>query len=219
MRIAVLGTGEVGRRLADGFAKLGHSVILGARQTDNPAAHDWARAAGDTACAGSFAEAAAAADLAVLAVMGEHAVAAAEAANAGGALDGKILIDVTNPLDFSNGFPPTLTQGLNNSWSLGEAVQAALPKARVVKTLNTVSNLVMTDPGRLAEPTDLFLCGEDSGAKAEVARLLAGFGWRAPIDLGGISAARGTEAWLLLWTRMFAALGTAEMNLRIVRAA
>lgn len=219
MKIAVLGTGMVGKRLADGFLARGHEVIMGARDPANAVAHDWAAGAGKAACAGDFAEAARWGEIVVLAVRGEHAVEAVRLAGGDASLKGKILVDVTNPLDFSRGFPPFLTEGLNNTSSVGEAVQAAAPLARVVKTLNTVSNLVMTDPGRLAEPTDLFVCGNDADAKAEVAGLLAGFGWRPPIDLGGIEAARGTEAWLLLWTRLFGALGTADMNLRIVRAA
>lgn len=218
MKIGILGTGMVGERLATGFAGKGHDVMMAAREAGNDKASAWARETGGKARAGTFAEAAGWADLIVLAVLGEHAAEAVRLAGGDATLAGKIVIDVTNPLDFSKGFPPSLTPGLNNTSSAGEAVQAAAPKARVVKTLNTVSNTVMTDPGRLAEPTDLFICGNDPAAKAEVATLLEAFGWRPPIDLGGIDAARGTEAWLLLWTRLFGALDTPDMNIRLVRA-
>jgi 8-hydroxy-5-deazaflavin:NADPH oxidoreductase len=218
MRIGILGTGMVGMRLADGFTAKGHEVRMGAREPGNAKAAEWAAATGGAAGAGTFAEVADWAEIVVLAVVGERAAEAVRLAGGDRTLGGKIVIDVTNPLDFSKGFPPTLTAGLNNTSSAGEAVQAAAPKARVVKTLNTVSNTVMTDPDRLAEPTDLFLCGNDTAAKAEVAGLLAAFGWRAPIDLGGIEASRGTEAWLLLWTRLFGAFGTPDLNIRVVRA-
>ncbi|MFM2355838.1 MAG: hypothetical protein RLZZ528_1574 [Pseudomonadota bacterium] len=214
MRIAILGTGAVGRRLAEGFNSLGHEVMLTARSADNGEAADWARAFGGRS--GSFAGGAEWCELAVVAVRGEHAVSAVGMAGPG-ALTGKIVVDVTNPLDFSRGFPPFLTDGMNNTTSVGEAVQAALPGSSVVKTLNTVSNLLMTEPGRVAGPHDLFICGNDAAAKARVAGLLAEFGWGAPIDLGGIEAARATEAWLLLWTRLYGALGTADFNLRLVR--
>lgn len=218
MRIAVLGTGAVGKRLASGFHARGHEVTLAARSAGNGDAGAWADAAGTRAMAGDFRNAAGWADLVVLAVRGEHAASAVAIAGGDDTLGGKIVIDVTNPLDFSRGFPPTLTEGLNNTTSAGEAVQKAAPAAKVVKALNTVSNALMTEPGRLGAPHDLLICGNDAEAKATVARLLSAFGWGAPIDLGGIEAARATEAWLLLWTRLYGVMGTPDFNLRLVRA-
>lgn len=133
-------------------------------------------------------------------------------------LAGKILIDLANPLDFSNGFPPSLT--VCNTDSLAEQIQRAHPGAKVVKTLNTTNVSVMVDPGRLAGPTDLFVCGDDPDARNQVAAWLTEwFGWGEAIDLGDLSAARGVEAWLLLWPRLYQALGTADFNIRVVRAA
>lgn len=216
MHIGILGTGQVGRTLATGFLAAGHRVTLGSRTRDNAAAHEWAAAHaaahGDGAAAGDFADAARA-DLLLLAVPGAAAHAALAAA--GPAADGKIVIDLTNPLDFSQGFPPRLTH-VNDS-SLAESLQAAFPSLRLVKALNTVSSELMVAPGLLPEETDLPICGEDPAAKEAVRALLAeSFGWRRFVDLGGIANARGTEAWLLLWTRLYGALGTARFNLRLV---
>jgi predicted dinucleotide-binding enzyme len=130
-------------------------------------------------------------------------------------LAGKVLIDVSNPLDFSGGMPPTLS--VCNDDSLGERIQAAFPEAKVVKSLNTMNNQVMTEPGRLPDAHNVFVCGEDEEAKATVTELLIEFGWpRASIiDLGGIEAARGTEMYLPLWLRLMGALGTADFNIQI----
>jgi predicted dinucleotide-binding enzyme len=214
MKFAVLGTGMVGKAIADKLVSLGHETRMGSRTPDNAAAAGWAAAAGPLAGHGTFADAAASADVVFLAVKGEHALAVVEAAGAG--LDGKVLLDLTNPLDFSRGFPPRLS--VCNDDSLGEQIQRAAPAARVVKTFNTLANSLMVDPGKLPEPTDVFVAGEDPAAKATAAEILQSFGHRAPIDMGGIEASRGLEAWLLLWTRLYGALGTGEFNLRLVRA-
>ena len=142
-----------------------------------------------------------------------------EALHAAGAanLAGKVVIDVTNPLDFSKGFPPRLS--ICNDDSLGEQIQRAFPSARVVKSLNTVTCSVMVDAARLPGEHVMFVAGNDAAAKAEVTALLRdGFGWRTVIDLGDIGQARGTEMYLPLWVRLYGALGTAEFNLAIVRA-
>jgi predicted dinucleotide-binding enzyme len=211
MRYAVLGTGQVGRRLADALVKLNCPVTLGSRMADNAAAREWAAASGGRH--GTFADAAGDADVVILAVSGQHALAVVEAA--GAALNGKIVVDLTNPLDFSQGFPPRLS--VCNDDSLGEQIQRAAPTARVVKALNTLSNTLMAAPDRLPEATDVFVAGEDAEAKQTVSALLRAFGHRPPIDLGGIEASRGLEAWLLLWTRLYGALGTSDFNLRLVR--
>ena len=141
-----------------------------------------------------------------------------EALTAAGAADlaGKILVDVANPLDFSTGMPPTLL--VCNTDSLGERIQAAFPDARVVKTLNTVNALVMTDPRQLTEATAMFVSGNDQEAKDWVHRELLErwFGWEQVLDLGDITGARGQEMWMPLWLRVMGAAGTAAFNLRIV---
>jgi predicted dinucleotide-binding enzyme len=132
-------------------------------------------------------------------------------------LDGKVLVDVANPLDFSRGMPPTLS--ICNDGSLGERIQAAFPGARVVKSLNTVNAAVMTDPGSLSESTNIFVCGNDGPAKEQVRELLEDFDWEAEavLDLGDITAARGAEMYLPLWLRMMGAVGSAAFNIRVVR--
>jgi 8-hydroxy-5-deazaflavin:NADPH oxidoreductase len=212
MRFAVLGTGDVGHAIATKLVSLGHAVRMGSRAADNPKASAWAASG---ASHGTFADAAAFAEIVVNATGGMHTLAALEAAGAEH-LAGKVLVDISNPLDFSRGFPPTLS--VSNADSLGEQIQRAFPGARVVKTLNTVANSIMVNPGLVPGPHHLFVSGDDASAKAIVTELLQSFGWRDIIDLGGIESARATEAWLLLWTRLYGALGTAEFNLRLVKA-
>ncbi|MCA9623155.1 MAG: NAD(P)-binding domain-containing protein [Myxococcales bacterium] len=214
MSYAVLGTGSVGQLLANKLLAMGHHVAMGARRADNEAATAWVKAGGERAKAGTFAQAAAEAEVVLLAVKGEHALAVVEAA--GDALDGKVLVDITNPLDFSQGFPPRLS--VCNDESLAEQIQAAVPAARVVKSLNTLAGPLMVDPGQLPEPTDVFVAGNDAAAKETVKALLTSMGHSSIVDLGGIDGARGLEGWLLLWTRLYGALGTAMFNLRLVRA-
>ena len=214
MQHAILGTGTVGSAIADKLHALGHTVALGSRTEDNPTAAEWAASKGQRACHGTFRQIAAAGDVVWLAVAGQHALAVVEAA--GDALDGKVVLDLTNPLDFSQGFPPRLFVG--NDDSLGEQIQRAAPNAQVVKTFNTLSNALMVAPEHLPEPTDVFVAGEDSDAKAIVSGILQEMGHPEPVDMGGIEASRGLEAWLLLWTRLYKALGTDRFNLKLVRA-
>jgi predicted dinucleotide-binding enzyme len=109
---------------------------------------------------------------------------------------------------------------VGNTDSLGEQLQRALPDVRVVKALNTVSSALLVDPGSLSEATDLFICGNDGAAKETVTELLVELGWHAERvrDLGDITSARGTEAYLALWTRVMSSLGTATFNVRVVVA-
>ncbi len=223
MNYAVIGTGEVGRTIATKLVELGHAVTLGSRTPDNEAAVQWAEGAGGGASHGTFADAAASATIVINCVGGGVALQALAAADGdGGGLAGKVLIDLANPLDFSDGFPPKLFTGGGDD-SLAERIQRAFPAARVVKALNTVHNAVMVDPSRVTDAGTpcahtTFVCGDDEGAKATVTALLTeGFGWRDVIDLGGLDNARGTEAWLLLWTRLYRALGTGDFNIRVVR--
>ncbi len=216
MKIGVLGTGTVGRTIATKLVALGHEVTMGSRTADNEQAAEWVAEAGDPAAQGTFAEAAAFGEIVFNCTAG---VASLEALGsvASDDLAGKILVDVSNPLDFSQGMPPTLS--VSNIDSLAEQIQRALPDARVVKALNTVNAMVMVDPGRVPGEHDLFVCGNDPDAKARVSQLLESFGWPSGsiVDLGGIEAARGTEAYLLLWLELMGALGTSAFNIRIVR--
>lgn len=210
MNIAVLGTGQVGRTLGTGLLGLEHTVTMGSRTADNAAGTAWATEHGAT-CA-TFADAASGAELVVLAGSGKHALDILAAA---GDLDGKVVWDVTNPLDFSQGFPPSLT--VANTDSLAEQLQRAHPSARVVKALNMVANAVMVDPSRLPGDSTLILCGDDADAKAQVTGVLEGFGWTDIVDLGGLDGARGMESWLLLWTRLYGVLATGDFNLKLIR--
>ncbi|MEM8536693.1 MAG: NAD(P)-binding domain-containing protein, partial [Pseudomonadota bacterium] len=200
MKYAVLGTGMVGNTLATKLASLGHEVRMGARDAANEKAAAWAKANG--AANGTFADVAAWADRVIFAVSGA-AIRQVAAATTNQAVAGKKVIDVTNPLDMSAGMPPTLVPDLSNTTSAAEALQAALPDARVVKTLNTMNHEIMVDPGRVPGSHDVFLCGDDAGAKADVAALLAEFGWTDPIDLGPLAAARGMEGMMPFWLRMW----------------
>lgn len=212
MHVAVLGTGTVGQVLANKLLAQGHHVAMGSREAGNEKAAAWAEGK-PNARTGTFAEAAHGADLVLLAVSGGGAEAAVR--QAGDALNGRVVIDLTNPLDFSRGFPPSLF--VSDTDSLAERLQRAAPLARFVKTLNTVANPVMVDPGQLGAETTLFVAGDDADAKAQVRALLASWGWTDIVDMGPLAASRGLEAWLLLWTRLYGALGTGLFNLKIVR--
>lgn len=214
MRIGVLGTGSVGRAIGSKLLELGHEVTMGSRSADSEALGEWLGEAGDAARGGTFADAAAGAELVFNCTAG-HASLEALAVVGAENLAGKVLVDVSNPLDFSQGMPPTLS--VCNDDSLGERIQAAFPAAKVVKALNTVNNQVMIDPGRLPGNHNAFVCGNDAGAKATVTELLQSFGWprESIVDLGEISAARGTEMYLPLWLRLMGALGTADFNIQL----
>ncbi len=216
MKFGVLGTGMVGQALAGKLVELGHEVKMGSRQAGNEKAVAWASEAGEGASEGSFADAAGFGEVVVNATAGEASLEALEAAG-GENLSGKVLIDVANPLDFSQGMPPTLS--VCNDDSLAERIQRAFPEARVVKALNTMNAGVMVSPGALGEPTNVFVCGNDEAAKAEVTELLESFGWGEGqvMDLGDMSAARGTEMYLPLWLRLYGGLGTGAFNIAIVR--
>jgi predicted dinucleotide-binding enzyme len=225
MKIAVLGTGMVGQAVAARLASLGHDVTVGTRdpertlgRTDpdgmgNPPFSAWASSHRRVPVA-TYADAAAQAELVVNATSGPGALPALEQAGAEH-LAGKVLIDISNPLDFSNGFPPTLF--VKDTDSLGEQIQRAFPQARVVKTLNTMTASLMVHPDLLGEDSTAFVSGDDADAKATVTDLLKGIGHRDVIDLGDISTARGTEMLLPVWLRLMGALGTPMFNFKIAR--
>ncbi len=215
MRVGVLGTGMVGRTLADKLACLGHEVMMGSRQAGNQKAVAWTAQAGPSARQGSFADAAGFGSMVVNATAGAASLEALTAAGAD-SLAGKVLLDVANPLDHSPGASGVLT--VCNTDSLGERIQRQFPEARVVKALNTMNAEVMVDPGLVPGSHNVFMCGEDREAKTEVGQLLEAFGWRPGdiLDLGGITAARGTEMYLALWLRLWAVAGTGRLNVRLM---
>jgi len=225
MNIAVLGTGMVGQAVAGGLARVGHHVVIGTRdpqatlaRTDtdgmgNPPFSAWSAEHADVELA-TYADAASGADLVVLAGNGFAALDMVTAAGADN-LAGKVLVDISNPLDFSAGFPPSLF--VKHTDSLGEQIQRAFPDVRVVKSLNTLTAPLMVDPKLLGQSTTVFVSGDDADAKATVTALLTSLGHDDVLDLGGIETARGTEMLLPLWLRTMGALGTGMFNFKVVR--
>jgi 8-hydroxy-5-deazaflavin:NADPH oxidoreductase len=226
VRLGILGTGVVGKMLAARLAGLGHEMMVGTRDPEqtlsrtepdaygNPPFSAWQEEHPEVKL-GIFEEAATHGEMVVNATAGGVSLEALELAGEGN-LTGKILIDVSNPLDFSRGMPPTLS--VSNTDSLGEQIQRRFPEARVVKTLHTMNAHLMVDPAQLAE-TDhtVFVGGNDAEAKQAVTELLESFGWTDVIDLGDITTARGTEMMLPVWLRLFSALQKPIFNFKIVR--
>ena len=214
MKIGVLGTGMVGATIATKLIALGNEVMLGSRKPGNEKAVAWAQANGAKASQGSYAEAARFGEILFNCTQGTASIEALQSAGADN-LNGKILIDVANPLDFSHGAPPTLS--ICNTDSLGEQIQRTFPEAKVVKALNTVNCEVMVNPALVPGDHDIFVCGNNADAKARVAELLKQwFGWRSVIDLGDISAARATEQMMPIWLRLYGVLGVPHFNVRVV---
>jgi len=211
MKFGVLGTGMVGQTIAGKLVELGHEVKMGSRQAGGEKAIGWVVEAGEGAREGSFADAASFGEVVVNATAGAASLDALGAAGAEN-LSGKVLIDIANPLEFRAGTLPSLT--VCNTDSLAEQIQRAFPDARVVKTLNTVNAGVMVSPDSVGEATNVFVCGDDGKAKWQVIELLEIFGWLSGniMDLGDISAARGTEMYLALWLRLMGALETAQFQ-------
>lgn len=216
MRIGVLGTGSVGQAIATKLCELQHEVCMGSRETGNEKAAAWAAHHGPSSSTGTFAQAAEFGSIVFLCTSGSGAVAAATAAADG--LAGKVLIDLTNPLDHSG---ETTTLFVGNTDSLGESVQRAVPAANVVKTLNTVNNGVMVDPGQLPGDHVMFISGNDDAAKTTAKLLLDQFGWpdERVLDLGDLTAARAQEAYLLLWIKLMKPLGGFNFNVSIAQPA
>lgn len=213
MRIGILGTGDVGKALGNAFIALGHDVKMGSREAANPKAKAWAAEAGAKASAGTFADAAEFGEIAVLACLGAAVEPVLRAAGPD-RLRGKILIDTTNPLDMSSGFPPALTVGHTDSG--GEQVQRLVPDAHVVKAFNTVGNAHMFRPTFPGGPPDMFICGNDDAAKQKVSALLADFGWGV-IDLGGIEASRHLEPMCIVWVAHGARSGSWNHAFKMLR--
>jgi len=214
MKIGVLGTGTVGSAIATRLVKAGHEVRMGARDSGNAKAKAWAAGEGKGASHGDFAAAADFGEIVFSATLGEAALDALKAAGPAN-LRGKVLVDVSNPIDSSKGMPPALFTGPGDS--LGERIQREFPDARVVKALNTITASLMGHPEHLHADSDLFVCGNDADAKARVQVLLGEFGWKTVHDLGDIRSARGMEAYLLFWFALYGAQKTTGFNIRIVR--
>lgn len=226
MKIAVLGTGVVGRALAARLAGLGNDVTIGTRdvevtltRTDSgpyggPTYAEWATQ-NENVGLDTYGGAVVGAELVVNATSGEASLDALRAAGED-ALAGVVLLDIANPLDFSRGMPPTLF--VKDTDSLGEQIQAAFPRTKVVKALNSMSSELMVNPRLLADGDhSVFVSGNDADAKAQVTALLESFGHTDVIDLGDISTARGTEMLLPVWLRLWGALGSPMFNFKIVR--
>jgi len=198
-RVGVLGSGEVGRRLAAGFRSRGHDVMIGSRDPGKPELREWLAGDGTGIEAGTFAQVAAHGELLVLAVLGiaaEQAIADAGHDN----FSGKVVIDAMNPLDFSGGFPPKLS--IAGEDSLGERVQRALPGAMVVKAFNTIGNPYFVDPCFSDGRPTMLIAGDDEDAKRTVADVVADFGWPDAIDIGGIEGSRELEAICIVWVKI-----------------
>ncbi|POX58690.1 NADP oxidoreductase [Streptomyces sp. Ru62] len=226
MRIAVLGTAMVGRAIAGRLSALGHDVVVGTRDVERTLGHTedrpgivsfarWQQAHPAVQLT-TLADAGAQGEVIVNATHGAASLNALEATGATN-LAGKVLLDIGNPLDVSQGMPPRLT--VANTDSLGEQIQRAYPEARVVKSLNTMHAEIMVDPGRLPGHHNVFVAGEDAEAKETVKSLLGEFGWpdEAIIDLGGIKAARAVEMYGELLFAVAAATGTFHFNIGITR--
>lgn len=228
MNIGILGTGGVARAISAKLVSLGHLVMLGTRNVEETISRTKGDAMGNVSFqewigknalikVGAFAESGAFGELLVNATTGSGSLPALSAVGEKN-LSGKILIDISNPLDFSKGFPPSLS--VSNTDSLGEQIQRAFPNVKVVKALNTLSNPLMVNPSLVNNGDHtLPICGNDAEAKKKVVSLLITFGWKQEniFDLGDITNARGTEAFLLLWVRMFGVLQTPMFQFKIVK--
>jgi 8-hydroxy-5-deazaflavin:NADPH oxidoreductase len=228
MKIGVLGTGVVGQTIAEKLTQLNHQVMIGTRDVKNlisksepdrfgrPSFSEWNKKNSNIK-PGTFAEAAAFGELIVNATNGMGTLPALESAGKEN-LSGKIILDISNPLDFSKGMPPTLF--ISNTDSLAEQIQRTYPEAKVVKSLNTMNAYIMVNPLLLADDHTVFINGNDADAKDEVKRLLMSFGWKDKniFDLGDITNARGTEQILPLWIRIMSTLKTGQFNFKIVMA-
>jgi len=226
MKIGILGTGVVGQTIAEKLVQLGHQVMIGTRDKqatlaktgkDNfgrPPFSEWLKNNSKVRL-GTYSEVASFGEFLVNATSGTGSIEALKLAGENN-LASKILLDISNPLDFSKGMPPSLT--ICNTDSLGELIQRTFPKLKVVKSLNTLTAYLMVNPGLLPEPTNIFLNGNDAEAKSEVKKLLTTFGWNEKdiIDMGDITTARGTEQLLPIWVRLWGTLQTPMFNFKIV---
>lgn len=229
MKIAVLGTGDVGRTLSARFVETGHEVVIGTRDVGkkmsdttkdrygNPSFSEWLKENSKIKL-GTFSESASFGELVINATNGENSLNALDLAMEEN-LAGKTLMDVSNPLDYSKGMPPSLLEGLNNTNSLGEEIQKEFPEAKVVKTFNTIWCGLMANPALLKGDHINYISGNDNEAKNEVKELIKKFGWKDEniIDLGDLTAARAQESILHIWVRLWGVLNTGAFNFGIIK--
>jgi 8-hydroxy-5-deazaflavin:NADPH oxidoreductase len=214
MKVGILGSGDVARALGTGFVACGHQVLLGTRHPDQPKIVEWVRSSSGKGSAASFSDAARQGEMVVLAVMG---VAGPDAIRSAGIdhFTGKTVVDVTNPLVFRENAPPALAIG--HTTSAGEEVQKLLPKAHVVKAFNIVGNAHFFKPNFPGGPPDMYICGNDAGAKKQVEKTLHEFGWPSVIDIGGIEGARELETLCVLWVKTALKLGNWNIAFKVLR--
>ena len=230
MKIAIIGTGIVGKTIASKLVELNHDVMMGTRNvsdklastaTDNygnPPFGEWIKTNSKVKL-GSFAEAAAFGELVVNATNGSNSITALILAGTKN-LAGKVLIDISNPLDFSNGMPPSLLPGLNNTNSLAEEIQKTFPDTMVIKTLNTMWCGLMVNPNLVGNGDHInFISGNNSEAKNKVIKLLNQFGWldKNIFDIGDITGARATESLLPIWLKVMGVTKNGAFNFRLVQ--
>lgn len=226
MKIGILGTGTVGQAHAAKLLYMGHDVMVGTRSPHKTVANKEKDAMGRDSFGtwyeshrkvkvGTFEDCARHGEILINATLGQHSIDALK--SAGSEINGKIIMDISNPLDFSKGMPPTLT--VCNTDSLGEQIQREFPKAKIVKTLNTLSAPVQVDPNSVASGRhNIFVCGNDPEAKEEVVSFLKReYGWEQIIDLGDIKSSRGVEMVLPLWINLWGALKTPMFNFYLAR--
>lgn len=214
--VGVLGTGMVGSTIGSKMIQLGYSVKMGSRLASNEKATAWAASNGSSASHGTFEDATQFGDVIFLCTKGDFTLDALKLSKASN-FKGKVVVDISNPLDFSKGMPPSLIPQFTNTNSLGEEVQKMLPDAHVVKTLNIVNCEVMVHPGKSGGDPTMFMSGNDAQAKATVRGILNQFGWTDIIDLGDITTARGLEMILPLWLRTWMATQNGHFGFKIVR--
>lgn len=215
MKYGVLGTGDVALTIANRLLELGNEVKMGARLAANEKASHWADMHGDNATCGTFADAVKFGERVFLCVQGIHAIEALEAAGKEN-LKGKILIDQTNPYHYADGHI-SLDSKYSGATCLGEEIQKFVPETKVVKTLNYIGSVMMTNTEKLEEPVTGFYCGNDADAKKEVESILRDFGWRDTFDMGDITMSRYTEMLGAFWVPLLGQLGTMQWGFKLVR--
>ncbi|TGK03043.1 NADP oxidoreductase [Leptospira langatensis] len=215
MKIGILGTGMVGNTIGSKLIEKGYEVKMGSRSVQNEKAAEWVAKSGSKASQGTFKDAAAFGEILFNCTKGEVSIEVLRQAGAEN-LKGKILVDVSNALDFSKGRPPGLLTDSHNS--LGEMIQKEFPDVKVVKTLNTTNCSIMVDASLIKGEHDIFICGNDAAAKKTISDLLVkDFGWKNIVDLGDIVGARAAEMLLPLWVRLYGIYGHANFNFHIVK--
>lgn len=215
-KIGILGTGSVGKTIGKKLIELGYEVKLGSRTANNEKALEWVNANSEKASTGTFEDAAKFGEVIFNCTKGEITLDVFKMAGLSN-FNNKTIIDISNPLDFSQGMPPFLTPQYANTNSLGEEIQQLLPDANVVKSLNIVNCEVMVNASKSGGDPTMFVSGNSVDAKAETMSFLKQFGWNDIIDLGDITTARGTEMMLPIWLRVYMATGNGYIGFKVVR--